>query len=790
MRAGSAVRRGACLAAASALSCGTVVLAGVEAHAATFTVDTTADVVNGGDGLTSLREAFAQASANVADDTIVLAPAATYQLTSCLAGALTHTAAEALTVQGNDATIEQTCPDTGVIVSTDIAATSLLTLSNLAIDGGTNTGTTLDGGAVFADGRLVLSGVTISGVEAGPGGTIVDSTFEPGPDPTVLIADSMITGNQGTAVSGDFVSVTVETSTIADNIGSGVSLVDGTPLSISETTITGNTGRGASTTGQGHTRMQVIESTISDNGFGGISCGACASLLVDSATVNDNGATATAGTGGGIAFTYDYDPVPTLPGVTILGSVVSGNHAQRSGGGISVGFVQPADDPMTEPVVHIADSTIAGNETIGDDVPGGGVALRTNSAIIERTTIAENQAGIGGAVSSRGGGLYMAEPVDDGIVDGRDLILNDTTVTGNDATGSGGGSFVALDGRMESVDVTFELNTSGGTGGGLHLAATDAAIDIARFTGNAALRGGGLAGDNVGAGGEIRVTGATFSGNSATEHGGGLTADDLELLALTNSTVTGNSAPEGGGLSVGIDPMDDPETVALRSTTVAGNTAASGANIIAFEGTLRTEAALIVAGIGGSGCAVGPGNLDPVGHSFVDEAACAGAATDIVSIADPLLGPLGDNGGPTPTRLPAATSPIGGLIPAAACPVATDQRGVARPQGTGCEPGSVEIAEAVALNLITGTNGPDLLIGTSAGDLIRGLLGADLLLGLEGDDVLEGGPGNDVLVGGPGADTLRGGPGVDLLVGDDGDLLDGGPGRDLCILPGRLPYSC
>lgn len=790
MRARSVLRRGARLVATLALGCGTVVLAGVEAGAATFTVDTTVDVVNGGDGLTSLREAFAQASANVVDDTIVLAPAATYQLTSCVAGALTHAAAEALTVQGNGATIEQTCPDTGVIASTDIAATSLLTLSNLTIDGGTNTGTTLDGGAVFADGRLVLSGVTISGVEAGPGGTIVDSAFEPGPDPTVLIMDSAITGNQGTAVSGDFVSVTVETSTIAENVGSGVSLVDGTPLSITESTITGNTGRGASTTGQGHTRMQVIESTISDNGRDGISCSACASLVVEDATVNGNGATATAGTGGGIAFTYDYDPVPTMPGVTILSSIVSGNHAQRAGGGISVGFVQPAEDPMAEPVVHIADSTVAGNETVGDDVPGGGIALRTSSAIIERTTIADNDAGVGGVVSSRGGGLYMAEPVGDGIADGRDLILNDTTVTGNDASGSGGGAFIALDGRMESADVSFELNSSGGTGGGLHLAATDASIDIARFTGNSALRGGGLAGDNVGAGGEIRVSGATFSANSATDHGGGLTADDLELLQLTNSTVTGNSAPEGGGLSVGIDPMDDPETIALHSTTVADNTAATGANVIAYEGTLRTEAAMIVNGIGGAGCAVAPGNLDALGHSFVDDAACAGAATDVVSSADPLLGPLSDNGGPTPTRLPAAISPIGGLIPAGLCPVATDQRGVARPQGMGCEPGSVEIAEAAPLNPITGTNGPDLLLGTSAGDLIRGLLGVDLLLGLEGDDTLEGGPGNDVLTGGPGADTLRGGPGADLLMGDEGDLLDGGPGRDLCIRAGRLPYSC
>lgn len=59
-----------------------------------ITVTDTLDSVNGGDGLTSLREAFNQASAGVGDDVITLAGGATYMLSSCLASQLSDTGAD------------------------------------------------------------------------------------------------------------------------------------------------------------------------------------------------------------------------------------------------------------------------------------------------------------------------------------------------------------------------------------------------------------------------------------------------------------------------------------------------------------------------------------------------------------------------------------------------------------------------------------------------------------------------------------------------------------------------
>jgi hypothetical protein len=68
-----------------------------------------------------------------------------------------------------------------------------------------------------------------------------------------------------------------------------------------------------------------------------------------------------------------------------------------------------------------------------------------------------------------------------------------------------------------------------------------------------------------------------------------------------------------------------------------------------------------------------------------------------------MLGPLQDNGGPTETHALLPGSPAIDAIPPAECtydddgdpgtppvPLATDQRGVARPQGAGCDIGAFE----------------------------------------------------------------------------------------------------
>ncbi|HEX9119681.1 MAG TPA: choice-of-anchor Q domain-containing protein, partial [Terriglobales bacterium] len=101
------------------------------------------------------------------------------------------------------------------------------------------------------------------------------------------------------------------------------------------------------------------------------------------------------------------------------------------------------------------------------------------------------------------------------------------------------------------------------------------------------------------------------------------------------------------------------------------------------------------------------GNCAPVfalfvsdGYNLSDDATCASVFTQTGDLnntpagLDP--GGLKNNGGPTQTIALLATSPAVNAIPLSACtdasgiPVTTDQRGVHRPQGSGCDVGAYE----------------------------------------------------------------------------------------------------
>ena len=73
--------------------------------------------------------------------------------------------------------------------------------------------------------------------------------------------------------------------------------------------------------------------------------------------------------------------------------------------------------------------------------------------------------------------------------------------------------------------------------------------------------------------------------------------------------------------------------------------------------------------------------------------------------ADPRLGPLQNNGGPTATMALLPGSAAIGLVPAAGC-VSADQRGVTRPQGTACDAGAFEWAPPVIGAVSAAATGP------------------------------------------------------------------------------------
>ena len=92
-------------------------------------------------------------------------------------------------------------------------------------------------------------------------------------------------------------------------------------------------------------------------------------------------------------------------------------------------------------------------------------------------------------------------------------------------------------------------------------------------------------------------------------------------------------------------------------------------------------------------CQTGPATSG--GYNIVSDNWCGLSGPGDLQDTDALLGPLAANGGPTFTMLPGVGSAAIDLIPVGTpglCDgtLPSDQRGVLRPLGAGCDAGSVE----------------------------------------------------------------------------------------------------
>jgi len=779
-------RRISILGVVMALTAALLTTSATPVSAAVINVSTTADVIDGGDGVTSLREAFIQADGNGQADTIVLGAGLTYSLTDCGAGELIHSAAQDLTIDGNGATIEQTCADTRLIDKTG-PNTVTLTVEDATLDAPNNSGADLAGAIIRGPSTIVLDGVTITGVNAGFNGSMVSFDFAPVTGLDLIVIDSTVTDNTGHGFGNQNpAGIRVEGSTVSGHTGSGILLSDGRPVEVVDSTIADNGGFGVSTSGQGNgiqPDITIIDSTIHNNGQGGVECSqSCNQLYVENSQITDNGQTAIAGSGGGIVMPFWGQGFPgSEPQVTIIDSTVSGNVADHPGGGLWVLASEQLDG--TTPTTSISGSTFADNTVTCAGCEGGGLAIQAGNAIITTTDVTGND------TPGDGGGLWFDKPANHNFTTEPTFTMSSATVSGNSAGQAAGGLYVhSISANLAGL--TIADNTAGTDAGGLEVG------------GHAPLQAGSAI-----------VSFTTISGNSAGGSGGGATVDfpDGSEAIFFNSTLTGNEAGVAGGATA----TSALVTAAFGSTTIAGNTAPQAANI-GHSGPVTIDRSVIAEPLGGgTNCDVLPAvaqapSVNSGGFSWASDTSCSLGPSDVEDQGgDPQLGPLADNGGPTLTRLPADTSPLVDLVPLGDCTTTDDQRMIARPQGPACESGSVEI-EGASANLIEGTPGSDQLVGTAQADELRGFGGNDLLFGRagndlvlggggndvafggRGDDHLIGGRGNDTLSGGPGDDVLEGGPGRDILIADSpGDVLDGGPGRDLCFDYGAIfPRVC
>jgi hypothetical protein len=341
------------------------------------------------------------------------------------------------------------------------------------------------------------------------------------------------------------------------------------------------------------------------------------------------GAAGSVGRGGGL-----YNQGTT----TLSDCTISGNSAEAGGG---VG-----SRPLRYGSLALNDCTISGNSASN----GGGV-YNYGDGTISGCTITNNSA-------ARGAGVMNA--VTGESSNSEFLTINNSTISGNSSGKSGIGGGLSNANGVKVYDCTISGN-SAGKGGGVYNTGSyfgSATLSDCTISGNSAEAGGGVYNRGL-----ATLVNCTISGNAASD-GGGL-YDGQKLggyrlgLSLTNCTVAGNTAAtNGGGL------FDKSEAV-LNNTIVAANTSSSGSPS-AISGEVTSSSSYNLIGAGGSG-----GLTNSQGN--------------LVGVADPGLGSLANNGGPTLTIALLSGSPAinAGSIALVPAGFTTDQRGTGFPRIVG-----------------------------------------------------------------------------------------------------------
>ncbi|WP_197526772.1 beta strand repeat-containing protein, partial [Botrimarina colliarenosi] len=219
------------------------------------------------------------------------------------------------------------------------------------------------------------------------------------------------------------------------------------------------------------------------------------------------------------------------------------------------------------------------------------------------------------------------------------LTLNNSTITGS-ATGgalaSGGGIFTPF-GKVTLTNSTVSYSGTAGphsNGGGIYSMTGNVSLTNSTLSGNILFHSTSNGAGIFTYGGAVSVANSTITKNNTDgyAYGGGIFT--TSNVTVTDSTVSNNA---GGGIFItGNVPTN---LVTLENSIVAGN----------FGLTSTADFDLHLA----------PGTVFSVDHSLIGDTSSGLSASQLLDIAtgtgnlidiDPMLGPLADNGGPTPTQ--------------------------------------------------------------------------------------------------------------------------------------------
>ena len=466
------------------------------------------------------------------------------------------------------------------------------------------------------------------------------------------------------------------------------------------------------------TASQILDNRSGDGGRGGDSgAGGAGGLAGGLGTAGGAGGASAGGSGGGGG---PGGGVEALGGtLTLADCVISGN---RTGAGGDAGAAGTAGVGASESgTVHGGLGGASGfssfSAVAGAGGEGGGVDADVPTTITG-CTINANATGNGGSGESGG------RAGNGGSVSGTGSGGDGGSASGGYGSGGGDGGGVGFDADMATLTLkssTLSSNTTGdgGDGGAGGTGGTGGSGGSGGSTGASGGSQAGSGGDggfglglwvysSIVGSGTATVSASTVTANAAgsggrggdggagpatSEGGGGGTAGEAAIVSdvdsfavtLSHMTVSDNavgSPAQGGGAGAG--------TVA---TAGADGGAAMTGGIWDFG--IGSHAALAASIVSGNAVAECAGTVTNAGFdvSFPD-ASCPGVN------ADPKLGALADNGGPTQTQALLAGSAALGAIPAgdALC-AGADQRGVAIPPAAACDIGAYE---TVSPTVITG----------------------------------------------------------------------------------------
>ena len=253
---------------------------------------------------------------------------------------------------------------------------------------------------------------------------------------------------------------------------------------------------------------------------------------------------------------YDGSNRLTTDNSLLDGFTITGGNADDYGGGM---YNQSSSPNLTNII-------FSGNNASN----GGGLFNLGSYPSLSNSTFEKNQA-------NKGGGINGSTS---------SFVLNNVLFKGNKAS-AGGGMYNFTTFTPTLTNVIFKENKADGDGGGICNDHGNVNLNNVYFIDNKANYGGGMY-DYYAYGERNNVV---FSGNIASENGGGIYSSQLSYATFNHVTFTGNQATNGGGV---FNNNDNGSSILYKNGIFWGNTATgTGPDIKNDVGNIRLDYCLL-----------------------------------------------------------------------------------------------------------------------------------------------------------------------------------------------------